>query len=435
MKTALRSLARWHPRPRFYYGWLVLGTASLGAFIATGVAQTVLGAVQDLIAQDMGWQRATLAFAATAATWISGLTMPFVGKLVDRFGPRYIMFAAALVVASAFFALSGVQSVWQFYLAYIIARSFAGPNLQNVVPRTVAVNFFRRKRNLALGITALNRIGGEALNIQLITLIAGVAGWRAAYRTLGLVALPLAIPLALIMRKRPEDIGLLPDGDKAERMPGAGAAGGASRPAEFDWRAGEVVFTAAFWCIVWAEFLAVSTTAAVGFQLAPFLSDAGLSQTAAAAAITAGVLLGGLSVPLWGHLSDKSGIKRLTLIALGATAAATLAFTLLDARQFGFYITIAWGIASGAIPVIGSMMVGNYFGRASFGALTGLTGPFRTAAMGLGPAMGALLFSATGGYGAMFGAALASYAAAALLNAAARPPTPPARSAKMAKTG
>ncbi len=248
----------------------------------------------------------------------------------------------------------------------------------------MAVNFFRRKRNLALGITALNRIGGEALNIQLITLIAGVAGWRAAYRALGLVALPLAIPLALIMRKRPEDIGLLPDGDTAERATGAGAAASASRPAEFDWRAGEVVFTSAFWCIVWAEFLAVSTTAAVGFQLAPFLSDAGLSQTAAAAAITAGVLLGGLSVPLWGHLSDKSGIKRLTLIALGSTAAATLAFTLLDARQFGFYITIAWGIASGAIPVIGSMMVGNYFGRASFGALTGLTGPFRTAGDGLG---------------------------------------------------
>ena len=427
MKTALKTLARWHPRPKFYYGWLVLGTASLGAFIATGVAQTVLGAVQDLIAQDMGWERATLAFAATAATWISGLTMPFVGKLVDRFGPRYIMFAAALVVAAAFFALSGVHSVWQFYLAYIIARSFAGPNLQNVVPRTVAVNFFRRKRNLALGITALNRIGGEALNIQLITLIAGIAGWRAAYRALGFVALPLAIPLALIMRKRPEDIGLLPDGDAAARSPGAGARGSPSRPAEFDWRAREVIFTPAFWAIVWAEFLAVSTTAAVGFQLAPFLSDAGLSQTAAAAAITAGVLLGGLSVPLWGHLSDKLTIKRIALIALGATAAATLAFALADARHFGFYITIAWGIVSGAIPVIGSMMVGNYFGRTSFGALTGLTGPFRTAAMGLGPAMGALLFSATGGYGAMFGAALASYAAAALLNAAARPPTPPAR--------
>ena len=110
--------------------------------------------------------------------------MPFVGKLVDRYGPRYMMLAAALIVSACFFALGGVNSVWQFYVAYIIARSFAGPNLQNVVPRTVAVNFFRRKRNLALGITALNRIGGEALNLLIITLVAGVLSWRAAYRTL-----------------------------------------------------------------------------------------------------------------------------------------------------------------------------------------------------------------------------------------------------------
>lgn len=427
MKAIYKAVAAWHPRPNFYYGWLVLGTAALGAFIATGVAQTVLGAVQDLIAQDMGWDRSAIAFAATAGTWISGLTMPLVGRLVDRYGPRYMMFAAALVVAAAFFALSGVQSVWQFYIAYIIARSFAGPNLQNVVPRTVAVNFFRRKRNLALGITALNRIGGEAVNIQIITLIAGMLSWRAAYITLGCLALPLAVPLALVMRKRPEDIGLLPDGAAAEPPQRAHSSGGAVQAADFDWRAREVMFVPAFWFIVWGEFLAVSTTAAVGFQVVPFLSDAGLSQTSAAAALTVGVLLGGLSVPLWGHLSDKFTIKRLTIAALAATAAATLAFALTEARSVGFYITIAWGIASGAIPVVGSMMLGNYFGRTSFGTLTGLTGPFRTAAMGLGPAMGALLFNLTGGYTAMFAIAIVSYAAAMALNGGARRPALPRR--------
>lgn len=427
MKAILIAVAAWHPRPNFYYGWLVLGTAALGAFIATGVAQTVLGAVQDLIAQDMGWDRTTIAFAATAGTWISGLTMPLVGRLVDRYGPRYMMFAAALIVAAAFFALSGVHSVWQFYIAYIIARSFAGPNLQNVVPRTVAVNFFRRKRNLALGITALNRIGGEAVNIQIITLIAGMLSWRAAYITLGCLALPLAVPLALVMRKRPEDVGLLPDGDAAEPPPRAHSTGGAAQSTDFDWRAREALFVPAFWFIVWGEFLAVSTTAAVGFQVVPFLSDAGLSQTSAAAALTLGVLLGGLSVPMWGHLSDKFTIKRLTIAALAATAAATLAFALAEAHSIGFYITIAWGIASGAIPVVGSMMLGNYFGRTSFGTLTGLTGPFRTAAMGLGPAMGALLFNLTGGYTAMFAIAIVSYAAAIALNGGVRRPALPRR--------
>ncbi len=393
------------------------------------MAQTVLGGVQDLIAKDMGWDRTTIAFAATVATWTSGLTMPFVGKLVDRYGPRYMMLAAALIVSACFFALGGVKSVWQFYVAYIIARSFAGPNLQNVVPRTVAVNFFRRKRNLALGITALNRIGGEALNLLIITLVAGALSWRAAYRTLGIVALPLSIPLFLIMRKRPEDIGLLPDGDRSEQ--GRGVRGDSVRlpPGEFDWRLREVVLVPSFWFIVWAEFLAVSTTAAVTFQLVPFLTDSGMSQSLAAGALMVSVLLGGLSVPLWGYLSDRFTIRRLTIAAVTATSVPTVAFAFIDVPSVGFYVSVVWGIASGGIPVVGSMMIGDYFGRRSFGALTGLTGPFRTAAMGLGPALGALLVNETGGYTAIFALAVVSYIAAVALNYSVRRPTLPPRAA------
>ncbi len=353
--------------------------------------------------------------------------MPFVGKLADRYGPRYMMLAAALVVSSCFFMLGSVNSVWQFCAAYIIARSFAGPNLQNVVPRTVAVNFFRRKRNLALGITALNRIGSESLNVLIITLIAGAFSWRAAYRTLGIIALPLSIPLFLIMRKRPEDIGLLPDGDKVEQGGETNSANERIHPKEFDWRLSEVVFVPSFWFIVWAEFLAVSTTAAVTFQLVPFLTDNGMAQSLAAGALMVSVLLGGLSVPLWGYLSDKFTIRRLTIAVLLATICPTLAFSYIDVQSGGFYVSVVWGIASGGIPIVGSMMIGEYFGRRSFGSLTGLTGPFRTAAMGMGPAMGALLVNATNGYTAIFIVAVASYIIAAILNYSVRHPRLPPR--------
>ena len=427
MRNIADKILDWHPRPRFYYGWLVLGTASLGAFIGTGVAQTVLGGIQDLIAQDMGWERTTLALAATLATWTSGLTMPFVGKLVDRYGPRYMMLAAALIVSACAFALGGVNSVWQFFIAYIISRSFAGPNLQNLVPRTVAVNFFRRKRNLALGITALNRIGGESLNLLIITMIAGALSWRAAYRALGILALPLCIPLFLIMRRRPEDIGLLPDGDTTSPASRA-RAGAASAPIrEFDWRLREVIRMPPFWFIVWAEFLSVTTTAAVAFQLVPFLTDSGMSYRTAAFALMISILLGGLSVPLWGHLSDKFTIRRLTMTVMLATGVPTATLAFIDAQSVGFYVSVVWGIASGGIPIVGSMMIGEYFGRRSFGAVSGLTGPFRTAAMGLGPTLGALLVNLTGEYTVIFAVAVASCVAAAGLTYAVRYPTPPLR--------
>ena len=107
MRKVLISTLNWHPKVPFYYGWLVMATAALGAFVGTGVAQTVLGGVQDLIADDMGWNRTTIAFAATAGTWISGITMPFVGKLVDKYGPRGMMPIAVIIVSLGLANLPG----------------------------------------------------------------------------------------------------------------------------------------------------------------------------------------------------------------------------------------------------------------------------------------------------------------------------------------
>ncbi|MCH8207145.1 MAG: MFS transporter, partial [Chloroflexi bacterium] len=123
--SSLRSIVDWRPRTRFYYGWLVLGTAALGAFAATGVAQVVLGGIQSLIFEDMGWDRSTIAYGVTAGTWMSGLLTPLFGRLADRHGPRGLMPVGLVVVGVSLFGLAGIRAVWHFYVAYIIARSIA----------------------------------------------------------------------------------------------------------------------------------------------------------------------------------------------------------------------------------------------------------------------------------------------------------------------
>ena len=160
----------------------------------------------------MGWERSTIAYAVTAGTWASGLLTPFVGRLADRYGPRGLMPLAAFIAGVCFFAIAGIHAVWQFYIAYIIARAIANPMLVGVVPRTAAVNFFSRRRNLALGISAMARPFGGAINIQVFSLIAIATSWRAAFRVHGAISLLIVIPLLLIMRRRPSDIGLRADG-------------------------------------------------------------------------------------------------------------------------------------------------------------------------------------------------------------------------------
>ena len=98
----------------------------------------------------------TFSYAATIGTWCSGLIAPFIGRLADRYGPRLAdALRAAHVAGVCFLLLSGVSSVWQFYAAYIVARAVSNkPVLIGLVPRTAAVNFFRRRRNIALALVS-----------------------------------------------------------------------------------------------------------------------------------------------------------------------------------------------------------------------------------------------------------------------------------------
>ncbi len=425
-----QAVVGWTPRTPVFYGWIVLGVICLGTYAATGVAQVVFGGIQNLIYEDMGWDRKTVAFAVTAGTWGSGLLTPFVGRLADRHGPRAIMPVGVIVVGVCFFALAGIGEVWHFYAAYMVARTVANPTLVGVVPRTVTVNFFLRRRNLALGLVSTFRPVGGAINVQIISEIAALYSWRAAYRLLGIFSLLLAVPLFLIMRRRPEDIGLVPDGDERPNPVSTTPREGGAQPArasaaeERDWTAGEALATSAFWFIISAEMLTILTSGTVGYQIVPFLVDSGLSQRVAAISLGLSSSLGALVNPGWGLLADKYQPRLLAAIATLLAMVAVGLFIGSGGGIVGCVFAVVWGIASGGLNVLGSMMIAQYFGRANFGTIIGIAGPFQMVFLGLGPSFGALLFDFTGGYASLAFYSVGAYVVAAFLIFSARRPTP-----------
>ena len=416
----IRNLYNWRPRTPFYYGWLVLGVAAMATIGATGVAQVVLGGIQDLIFDDMGWERSTVAYAVTAGTWIGGGVSPFVGRLADRYGPRWMMPAASLLTGVCLFAAAGAGGVLQFSIGYIIARGLGNTILISVVPRTLSVNFFQRRRNFAMGLISMARPVAGAINIQFFALLAGAGySWRVGYRALGVFALLFALPMLLILRRRPEDIGLRPDGDgplrvsepRSSERQSARAGGGARRATggdgEFSWRVGQAALTFTFWFIVVAESFSILTSGALGYQIVPYLLDSGVPRPQAALALSISSLLGAFANPVWGFLSDKYAPRKLAmavlLLALAATALLLgielgwLSGLGLNARAHGAIVVVVWGAASGGVGILGSMMLAQYFGRAHFGAIIGLVGLFQTASLGAGPSFRAVLYSLTGG--------------------------------------
>ena len=435
--TLIKTIADWRPRTPFYYGWLILAMSAVGTYAATGSTQLVLGGVQNFIFEDMGWDRSTIAYAVTAGTWASGLITPFVGTLADRYGPRGLMPIAAFIAGLCFFAIAGMQAVWHFYAAYIVARTIASPMLVGVVPRTAAVNFFNRRRNLALGISAMARPFGGAINIQIFSLIALATSWRTAFQVQGIISLLIVIPLFLVMRRSPADIGLQADGAAASRRLSAPTSDPSpsdsdnDRPAQSpasensDWTAGQAARTSAFWLIIIAEALVILMSGTINFQIVPYLRDVGISPAVAAGALSVSSLLGSLGNPFWGWLSDIFSPRRLALITLAISGCAVSLFVIVPEGRLSLVVVILYGSLAGGLNILGHMMIAQYFGRSSFGSITGLMGPFQTGALGLGPTLGSLLYRITGGYRTIYLFGVLSYILALACILATRQPKHP----------
>ncbi|MCL0105636.1 MFS transporter [Dehalococcoidia bacterium] len=403
---------------------------AMGTYAATGSAQVTLAGIQTLIYQDTGWSRESIALAVTLGTWTAGFLTPLFGKLSDTLGPRLIMPISSIIIGLCFYVIAGMSAVWHFYLAYIIARGLGNPVLIGVMPRTVAVNFFNRRRNFALSLVSMARPCFGAINVQIITFIAVHSSWRTSYKLLGSYSILLFLPLILFMRRTPEEIGLMPDGKKykgnidgAKKSVEASGTSHSANPEDISWTTKETVRTTSFWLIVAAEFLIILTSGTIGFQIVPFLSDSGYSLKIAAAVWSISSLLNAFSNPLWGFLSDKYSPRKLVLCALCICITVTTTFLIFDPHQAGIISSILWGASSGGLTILGGMLIARYFGRKSFGTISGITGPFQTCGLGLGPILGAILYNTTEEYTILFVSAICFYLIAAILFLFAKRPT------------
>ena len=428
--TALQRVLKWHPPTPFFYGWLILFTAALGAFVATSIAGVVLGGIQTLITEETGWTRSTIGVTAAAGVWLSGFLGPPAGRLADRYGARWLMPIGTIVLGLCLYALGGANSVWLFFVLAVVARGVSQPLLIGVVPRTVAVNFFLRHRNLALALTSVFRPVSGAIIIQVILLISVAQGWRAAFRYLGIMSLLLTLLMVLVVRRRPEDIGLLPDGGTSREhsasqtqlsQPGRGSV----EAPESGWTAGQALRTRAFWLIALTVLLGVTADSGIGFSLVPYLRDeAGLSTRQAAGVLSFSTFLSLASLG-WGYLADRF-TPRKCMVAVAVCSAGIIWFMLaVNSLGTAYLFGVLWGVFSSAMSVLIYMLIAQYYGRRAYGTISGSLRPFEAGGLGLGQSVGPLIYDVTASYRWLIGFAITAHLLAAFLIFFARPPAPP----------
>ena len=398
--------------------------------MAAGSTQPFMAVMLKPMTDELGWSRTEATTAISLGTIGTGFASPFIGRLADRFGPRLLVPAGGILLALAFFLIAGVNALWQFYVGYILARSFASPCLTGVGAQTAMINWFARKRGRAMGLIVMTLPLANAVQAPLAQWITNEAGWREVFILLGaLSAILIIAPAYLLLRARPEDLGLHPDG--ASSPPEVRSEGGRRTPAgaavgDYDFTLQQALHTRVFWLIVAASFLSILGGGAVSFHQVAYFQDIGLSATLAAASISTFTLAGAFSSGLWGLLSERISERLLATVLTVGGAIAVLAMLEVRTEAMALGVSAVYGLTTRGGGTLFNLLLANYYGRGNFGSISGFFATFSSFGLGAGPFIGALVFDITGGYRLLFASLSVTYLFTALiLLLFVRQPAPP----------
>ncbi len=388
----------WYARTPFYYGWGIVGAAFLMNLIATGVQLWSLSVLVVPMVDDLGWQRGDIFIALTGRSIITALLTPFFGRYIDRrHGGVLLMLSGGVLGAISAAAISTVHAPWQFLFWFGLVGGLAGPGAAYVVSAAIVPKWFIRKRGRALALSTMGT-GAAALVMPLVaTSLIGAVGWRDTWTVLGIATAVITIPLALLMRRQPEDVGLLPDGESAFD-PGTGARRSAAAE-EYSFGASEALRQPTTWLIVAAMTLASMSVLGVPSNLVPMLQDRGMSLEGAATGLTIYGLMSMLARFGWGILAERTHVRKAILILSGYAATVTFLFVAAgNGTAILFVLAAGTGFAVGGIVILNPLVWPTYLGRRHLGAILGFVLPITTVGGATGPFMMAKVFDWTGSY-------------------------------------
>jgi MFS family permease len=352
---------------------------------------------------EFGWTRAMTSGAASLRSIEGGVAGPVVGWAVDKYGARRVIIFGGIVSGLGFAMMPFVNSLLGFYLAYGILVSIGMSAMLYLPAFTVIAKWFRRKLSRALAVLAVGAGLGGLVCAPAATLVIQHFGWRIAFLGMGILMWLVVIPLAMVVRERPEDMGLRPDGDPPQGAPGArGNDGIAPAEGSADYTLKQALASSAFWVIAITFFFSSLSHSVVFVHAIPALTDAGISAELAAFSVgllTVVSIAGRLS---FGYLGDFVDKRYLFLIGYTLQGAGVLILMIAREMTTVYLFVAVFGVGFGStVPLLASIRA-DYFGRAALGKIQGFMSPVTMVAGATGPVSAGYLFDTTGSYQTAF---------------------------------
>ena len=399
---------------KVFYGWYIVGASLLIMLYSAGVVSFGFTAVFEPIANEFGWSYAQISLAASIRGLEIGLLAPIVGLLVDRWGPRRLIFGGSILTCVGFLILSRVSSLAMFYGAFAFIAIGMSTFSQTVL-MTAVTNWFRKNAGLAIGIAA-SGFGLGGLLVPIVTRLIDVLQWRVAMFAVGLGMLGIVLPLSFLMRHKPEHYGYQLDGEISGLVETTEDQVPTTR-AEVNVTVTQAIRSRAYWHLSIGSMCHALVIGAIITHMMPYLSTLGITRSSSS--------LVALTVPvasIGGRLGGGWLAGR-----LGGRGAFTLSFALMTAGMF-FFAYVTSGRMWLLVPFITTFALGwgfivttkvslqrEYFGTGSFGTILGVLSGTMMLANITGAPLAGWVFDTWGSYkGAWLGSCVLTTVGAVL---------------------
>ncbi len=415
------------PRPRFFYGWVIVGVMAASGAVSMAMGSLNFGLFIKPMGDDLMIGRSTFGWSQTARQSAGALSSPVIGPLLDRFGARLLLPVAALATGAAMIGLSSMSQAWHLVALFAVMGlvGMSGPGA--LVTSVPTLKWFVRNRGRAISFMSLGVPIGAMLFVPLTQFLIDGIGWRNAWIALAVLGVMIILPLALVfIRRQPEDMGLLPDGD--DPLNGADESQLSQSPQpveESTWTVRQAIRSSTLWrlVIVFSVVqLAIGTVAL--HRIAAFM-DRGLDPTLVSFATAFDAVCAGVATFTFGMLVARIPARYLGGIGFAMLAAASV-LTIYSINPLIMFISMAiFGFGIGGMMFLQNFIWADYFGRANVGGIRGLVNPINLVAGGLGAPAAGYVRDISGTYDPAWWVGVGLMIFAALLTIATPPPKLP----------
>ncbi|MFB3925399.1 MAG: MFS transporter [Syntrophales bacterium] len=385
-------------RPGIFWGWFVVA----GAFFVLGInygARYCFGVFIIPMSQEYGWSRSVISLAASLNMFVYAVCAIFVGRLLDKMAPRWIISIGAVVAAASFILTGFVKTPLQFYIVYGLLCGMGSAGLSVVVGNSSVGKWFIRKRGTAMGISTMGISFGTIMLTPLSGYIAKHFGWHAGFIFLGVAILFIGVSVSqfLMGRASPEACGLLPDGEEVPEMVLRIDEESAGIPKKIS--ALPFLKDSRFWILGIGFGLAIMTMMSVFMHVVAYAMDKGLDKITAASALSAIGIAGLAGQFFYGWLSDRlRDVKHAAVLGIFVMASGTLLLLYIDSAKGLYFSAIVYGFGYGSLAPMMPIMAADRFGRDVLGSVYGMLTFFIGTGGSIGPILGGVMFDALGSY-------------------------------------